>query len=348
MPSLADLMEDYRNWRGRQEWESGKGWQDFYNGDPVAQERFEKMSGFGTGTHGVAPGIAGTFAGLKSLTADRVAWNKAQLAEKLGKPVESTWYEHNWGKAPWDEQWRYEIPDEASKFTKEIESAKDLLGQYDLLSFMSGKGKTNKLSDIFEHKDLYEAYPDLKNIKVGELPEDAAYRGMYSKEGSDEYINLKPSLTAEQARSTLLHELQHAVQEREGFGRGTSVEEIQSALPEGTDINDAQILQTLIKRGSANPALDFEKLMGRFPAEAADYFTQYTNLHALTPKEAYKRAGGEAEARLTQKRMDYSMPGQRRLLYPFSWGGGLDVPLEEIYNIKPNAKSVSLSDLLRR
>jgi GNAT superfamily N-acetyltransferase len=71
MPSLANLMEDYRNWRGRQDWEQGKGWQDFYSGDPVAQERFEQMSGFGTGTHGVG-GLAGTITkqGLSDLIKD--------------------------------------------------------------------------------------------------------------------------------------------------------------------------------------------------------------------------------------------------------------------------------------
>lgn len=53
MPSLANLVEDYRNWRGRQEWEQGKGWQDFFGGDPRAQEQFEKLSGFGTDAGGL-------------------------------------------------------------------------------------------------------------------------------------------------------------------------------------------------------------------------------------------------------------------------------------------------------
>ena len=65
MPSLSNLLEDYRNWRGRQEWESGKGWQDFFGGDPRAQEQFEKLSGFGTGSHGLG-GLAGTFVGTKA------------------------------------------------------------------------------------------------------------------------------------------------------------------------------------------------------------------------------------------------------------------------------------------
>jgi hypothetical protein len=59
MPSLADLMEDYRNWRGRQEWQDKKGWEEFYGGDSEMQDRAERMmGGFGTGSHGVG-GLAG-------------------------------------------------------------------------------------------------------------------------------------------------------------------------------------------------------------------------------------------------------------------------------------------------
>lgn len=53
MPSLADLMEDYRNWRGRSEWEQGKAIQDIYGGDPRGQEQFEKFGGFGTDAGGL-------------------------------------------------------------------------------------------------------------------------------------------------------------------------------------------------------------------------------------------------------------------------------------------------------
>lgn len=53
MARLADWLEDYRNWRGRQEWQQGKGWQDFFGGDPRAQEQFEKLSGFGTDAGGL-------------------------------------------------------------------------------------------------------------------------------------------------------------------------------------------------------------------------------------------------------------------------------------------------------
>lgn len=53
MPSLANLLEDYRNWRGRSEWEQGKAIQDIYGGDPRGQEQFEKFGGFGTDAGGL-------------------------------------------------------------------------------------------------------------------------------------------------------------------------------------------------------------------------------------------------------------------------------------------------------
>ena len=59
MPSLADLLENYRNWKGRQDWQSGNEMKDYFGGDPVAQEQFEKLSGFGTADLGGLSGLAG-------------------------------------------------------------------------------------------------------------------------------------------------------------------------------------------------------------------------------------------------------------------------------------------------
>jgi len=59
MPSLANLLENYRNWKGRQDWQSGKEMQDYFGGDPVAQEQFDRLSGFGTADLGGLSGMAG-------------------------------------------------------------------------------------------------------------------------------------------------------------------------------------------------------------------------------------------------------------------------------------------------
>ena len=84
MAGLSDMLENYRNWRGRQEWESGKGWQDFYNGDPVAQERFEKWSsGFGTGSHGLGGMMAGTITPAIGVSKIPKIENLAKAAKKF-------------------------------------------------------------------------------------------------------------------------------------------------------------------------------------------------------------------------------------------------------------------------
>lgn len=322
MAGLSDMLENYRNWRGRQEWQDKKGWQDFYGGDFEAQERAERMMGLGTGAHGIS-GIAGTFAGLKSLTANRAAWNKAQLAEKLGKPAESTWLEHGWGRPEYDPQWRYEIPDEISKiknpeaFNTTWERFRDAAekekygrrgaspSQMSRKEYSEYNTFTNDLAkrwneinphrsrvgDILEHPELFEAYPDLAKLEVLQVPASTPYKGSLSRLGEQgtPFIKLRENLSADEARSTLMHELQHAIQEKEGFATGGEVD-------------------------------DFLKMIN------PETGTNYTLQEAI---EKYRRLGGEVEARLTQHRLDYGLPGQRGLLYPWMQSQ-IDVPISEI------------------
>jgi 2-oxo-4-hydroxy-4-carboxy--5-ureidoimidazoline (OHCU) decarboxylase len=75
------------------------------------------------------------------------------------------------------------------------------------------------LGNVFEHPELLKAYPDLANIKVGKET-SSNYRGMYNPE--ENTITTGGGLigNADQSRSTMLHELQHAIQEKEGMAKG--------------------------------------------------------------------------------------------------------------------------------
>lgn len=75
------------------------------------------------------------------------------------------------------------------------------------------------LGNVFEHPELLKAYPDLANIKVGKET-SSNYRGMYNPE--ENTITTGGGLIggADQSRSTMLHELQHAIQQKEGMARG--------------------------------------------------------------------------------------------------------------------------------
>lgn len=77
------------------------------------------------------------------------------------------------------------------------------------------------LGNVFEHPELLQAYPELANIKVGRET-SGQYRGMYDPEKN--VITTGGGIIggANQARSTMLHELQHAIQETEGMAKGAN------------------------------------------------------------------------------------------------------------------------------
>ena len=73
------------------------------------------------------------------------------------------------------------------------------------------------LSDVLDHPKLYAAYPDLADLLVT-FVDGVDYRGQYSPRGD----RIQIAISGDQAQmlSTLLHEVQHAIQEREGFAKG--------------------------------------------------------------------------------------------------------------------------------
>jgi hypothetical protein len=97
-----------------------------------------------------------------------------------------------------DGKWKYEIPDGK------------LVGDY--------KG-TNKLGDIYD-APIFEYYPDLKDIEVTiDVRPDGAENSWYMPDSDSIEINVKKEFRVLQ---DLVHELQHAIQFREGFAIGGS------------------------------------------------------------------------------------------------------------------------------
>lgn len=75
------------------------------------------------------------------------------------------------------------------------------------------------LGNVFEHPELLQAYPDLAKIKVGKET-SGNYRGMFNPEENTITTGGGVIGGPNQARSTMLHELQHAIQETEGMAKG--------------------------------------------------------------------------------------------------------------------------------
>lgn len=137
---------------------------------------------------------AGVFAGISAFGADLKALGKAQKMMEDGISPEQIWEETGWLKAD-DGKWRYEIPDAGATFKKK---------------------ENGRLSDVLSHDALFKAYPQLRDIDVDFDAQGIAGAHYSTDEGR------KISLNNQFNEGVLLHEIQHEIQDLEGFSPGGS------------------------------------------------------------------------------------------------------------------------------
>lgn len=163
--------------------------------------------------------MAGMFGGANALKADKAALAKAQEMAANGASQKSIWDKTGWFKGG-DGQWRFEIDDSAAKLLPADQKAAD---------WMAGPGPAEYpvggVSNVIKHDALFENYPDLAGIRTRLQKGDS---GSYipNNNGFGESLNL-PAIfrngdytTPDRTASNALHELQHAIQMREGFALG--------------------------------------------------------------------------------------------------------------------------------
>lgn len=111
---------------------------------------------------------------------------------------------------------RAEIDSSQSKLT---------LPEYDKSNPIALTGKTYRLGDIFEYKELYEAYPHLAELPVTFTYSLGNLDGAFYRESDfgSNYLKINTDLLTkdnDKIRATFLHEIQHAIQDFEGFEYG--------------------------------------------------------------------------------------------------------------------------------
>lgn len=81
----------------------------------------------------------------------------------------------------------------------------------------------NRLGEVLDFPELYEAYPELKKVAVRWMDDNFRFRGIFSTEGvfKEAFIAVKRRRTDGGKLSTLLHEVQHWIQKHEGFAFGS-------------------------------------------------------------------------------------------------------------------------------
>lgn len=274
------------------------------------------------------------FIGPEAKTWDQKAAIKAANMERKGATPQEIWAETGTARGP-DKMWRQEISDKASEY--DPGSLEDLRA----LDNFDYQKHTQPLGGTLEHKELYKAYPELSDMPVRFLPQDQMQNAYASYSPKNDRMTLSDVLSPDRARSSSLHEIQHAIQERERFGVGGNTRDF-ARMRQETDakIDDMNKQMSALVRQMDNPQTTPAQKTA-LQAQYSDLMSQrsqLTPMSQLDPLEAYAHLMGEAEARLVQRRMDLT-PKQRRQNFPFQYTGktglGFDVEPSKMIRMTP-------------
>jgi hypothetical protein len=222
----------------------------------------------GTGAPAAEAGAAGIFGGRMAANADLKALREAQYQKFKGITPEQTLKETGWFTGP-EGKWRFEIPDNQAR--------------------MMYPNNSGPAGGIFQHPELYKAYPGMKNVRMfSEVnPNFPNNTGSWHPADNLQKMYMELSSTSPQeARLGALHEFQHVIQNLEGFTPGSNVEAWQTAMKQFPH-ETKTIVDEARKKGNFQ---DFTK-----------------------PYDFYKNVAGEAEARNVERRADFSNKARREV-----------------------------------
>lgn len=228
-------------------------------------------------------------AGENSKTAPRSALGRAKQMERAGKrSARDIYAETGWFRGP-DGEWRYVIDDSKASIAPDFKNAVSKLK----LKAVSKQDVT--LGELLDHPDLYAAYPHLKNVKIkvdfGRAG-GAYLEGNYPLSlelGTQSLTNDTKPATDDELVETLLHEIQHSIQAAEGFTRGGNLQMVQARMQALWDRKDDPDLTEEEREAARNELKKFD-----YDPSQKEFKPNRQTLY-----DAYRRIGGEAEARLT-------------------------------------------------
>lgn len=251
----------------------------------------------------------GTMMGVTSRTFGKAALDRAQMMEMGGSHPEDIWRETGNYRGV-EGRWRQEISDNAAKLK---DNAAGILAdaheapKTDLQSALPGGAADTRLAHILDHRELYDAYPWTQNIKVRLFP------NMGNGAAYDEITNTIKLGTRAANEETVLHEVQHAIQSREGFAKGgAQAEKFALRYEEEVAAIKKEGRKYLQKDFDNKPLTEYEK--SRLPYIQKVLETDKAR-RAEAPKKAfenYQRLAGEVEARNTETRMLLDEMGRRK------------------------------------
>lgn len=203
-------------------------------------------------------GVRYSFAGVRAKTANRHNLANAQAMLNNGVDAEQVRKETGWLKG-YDNRWRFEIDDSEAKLKT------------------SAFPKSTTLENILEHKELYEAYPELKEIQVI-FADNPEVTGSYDRLEGEITLASKLKNDVENLKRSLLHEVQHAVQDIEKFARGASIEYWDRQIKTGYDTRPQKV-----QKEERQLKEEYEKLKTEEPGFFSDMMA-LQKLHPTVPR----------------------------------------------------------------
>lgn len=193
-----------------------------------------------------------------------------------------------------DGKWRYEMPDAKIKDTMDVGGGHIVKRYKDDMLWNGGK-----LSKVIDAPELFKAYPQLKDVRIDT---DAIMNDMPS---NGEYNSKTNTITihADELKymnDILNHEIQHVIQDIEGFAKGGSPRLVRGEVKKRFDEVTKQIKQLRAEGKEDEAKALIEKNRGLYNAyqKNDDY-------------NSYKSLAGEVEARNVSARLNMT-PEERR------------------------------------
>lgn len=198
-----------------------------------------------------------SLAGQKARTANSQTLQIAEQMEQEGASREEIWQETGWTRSMDGKNWRFEIDNSEAEYRgggdaqfreahadyaeyqdllqkmfegtisesemQRLEQLDDIWsGEYARLRERVESGNAT-LADVLQHDSLYEAYPELRNVKVRLESDTGSKNGSYDPRTNT--ITISEDKPGDSAKvGTMLHEIQHAIQQIEGWESGASPE----------------------------------------------------------------------------------------------------------------------------
>lgn len=308
-----------------------------------------------------------TFGGTNAAQADLQALERAQTMEQQGVDPETIRKDTGWFRGA-DQKWRFEIDDSEMRYERRGDLGfRERNPDYDRYRELTGKGedymlgrssemltdaemaelqdlgniyrtafreegkidenalRTTRLADYLQHEELFSQYPRLRGADlVFDTLEDGT-KGQYDR--TTNTITLDESLRRA-PEDTLVHEIQHAIQQEENFAGGSSPEywqekrkdivDIMSAARQNLELwlndigyqeavkismlqvarNEKSLEQHWEDMKNFKESSQYAEQIAKSEAELAEYQRQYDEITmGMTPTEQYQNTAGEIEAR---------------------------------------------------